>query len=190
MEISVDRLRRTSRARVCAGFTRRRTALPRALHGVAWLSVVAVFSLGCSSLPFGAGKKEYAKLGEANEAAAEELAFGMTLQETTAIMGETEVQPPWANSREIGPQIVANPMDTLDFESPEGEHYTVRRYAIQLTGAGNCPFVRGDAELVPLIFFEEKLVGWRWAYLENVLQRRLLEKERSWSFGRFCDGAN
>jgi len=105
-------------------------------------------------------------------------------------MGQAEVQSPWANSRQIGPQVVANPMDTLDFESPEGEQYVVYRYATRLSGEGRCPFVRGDAEFVPLIFFDEKLVGWNWAYLENVLQRRLQPKERSWSFGRFCDGAD
>jgi hypothetical protein len=157
------------------------------------IALVALISLGCSSLGMGSSGEEYAKLARSNDSARERLAFGMSKDQATAIMGEAEVRPPWANDLGIGPQVVRNPFDALRFESPAGEAYEVLRYAIGLSGEPRCPFVHGDAVFVPLIFLEDKLVGWRWSYMESVLGRRLREDERSWAFGRFCgrssDGA-
>jgi len=154
--------------------------------GTRLVALLAVFSLGCASLGGRTSGDEYEKLARSNESARDQLAFGMSKDQATAIMGEAEVQPPWANDLEIGPQVVRNPFDTLSFESPAGETYEVLRYAVGLYGEPRCPFVHGDAVLVPLIFFEEKLVGWRWSYMESVLQRRLRENEQTWGFGRFC----
>jgi hypothetical protein len=150
------------------------------------VALVAILSLGCSSLGARSSGNEYRDLARSNESAREQLAFGMSKERATAIMGEAEVRPPWANDLGIGPQVVRNPFDALSFESPAGEEYEVLRYAVGLDGEPRCPFVHGDALLVPLIFFEEKLVGWRWSYMESVLQRRLSQDERTWSFGRFC----
>ena len=125
---------------------------------------------------------------EANAAAHKRLRFGLSKSEATALMGAAELRPPWANTLGIGPQTVRNPLDSLRFESPSGEEYEVLRYAVALSGDPRCPFVRGEATLVPLIFVEEQLVGWRWSYLESVLQRRLRDDEVGWAFGSFCPG--
>ena len=154
--------------------------------GTRLVALLALFSLGCASIGMRTSGDEYEKLARSNESAREQLAFGMSKEQATAIMGEAEVQPPWANNLGIGPQVVRNPFDTLSFESPAGEAYEVLRYAVGLYGEPRCPFVHGDAVFVPLIFFEEKLVGWRWSYMESVLQRRLREDEQTWGFGRFC----
>jgi hypothetical protein len=158
--------------------------------GTSLVAFLALSALGCASLGIYASGDEYKKLARANESAREQLAFGMSKEKATAIMGEAEVRPPWANDLGIGPQVVRNPFDTLRFESPLGEEYEVLRYAVGLYGEPRCPFVHGDAVLVPLIFFEEKLVGWRWSYMESVLQRRLRDDERRWGFGRFCGRAS
>jgi hypothetical protein len=42
--------------------------------------------------------------------------------------------------------------------------------------------------LEPLIFVEDRLVGWRWSYLADVLGQRVSMKARRWDFGAFCDG--
>ncbi len=151
---------------------------------------LALSALGCASLGIHTSGDEYEKLARANESVREQLAFGMSKEKATAIMSEAEVRPPWANDLGIGPQVVRNPFDTLRFESPAGEEYEVLRYAVGLYGESSCPFVHGDAVLVPLIFFEEKLVGWRWSYLESVLRRRLREDEQAWGFGGFCGRAS
>ena len=126
----------------------------------------------------------------ANAAALDRLEFGMTRAESAAIMGEQTIRPPWANERGIGPQLVRNPFDSAEFESSGGEVYEVDRYAVGLYGQSGCPFIRGEAQLVPLIFLEDKLVGWRWSYLASVLQRPIQADENSWSFGQFCGQAS
>lgn len=125
-----------------------------------------------------------------NRDAFDRLEFGMTPEAARAIMGGAHMTPPWANAWGIGPQIVEDPIDTLEFESPSGESYTVKRYALELYGDPNCPFVRGEATLAPLIFVNGKLVGWRWTYLESALQRPLAATEREFRFGGFCGGSD
>jgi len=154
------------------------------------VALAAVSLLACASIGGDRSRNGYEKLMRANESARERLAFGMSKEEAVTVMGGAEARPPWANDRGIGPQIVRNPFDTTRFESPEGEEYEIMRYAVGLYGEHRCPFVHGDAALFPLIFFEEKLVGWRWSYLESVMQRRLRGDEQAWSFGRFCEGGS
>jgi len=161
---------------------RRRTAatllLGAALAGIA----------GACALAGRSGGGEVADLMEANAAARGRMRYGLTKREAMARMGEAAVRPPWANSLGLGPQVVRNPFDELRLEAPGGEVYDVLRYAVALDGDPRCPFVRGEAELVPLIFVDDQLVGWRWSYLESALQRRLRDSERGWSFGGFCPG--
>jgi hypothetical protein len=161
----------------------RRIAIQRA-------AIAALSALGCASIGGNAADDAYKELTRTNESAREKLAFGMSKAEAAAIMGEAGVRPPWANDRGIGPQIVRNPFDTLHIESPEGEEYEIHRYAVGLYGEPRCPFVHGDAVLIPLIFLEGKLVGWRWSYMESVLQRRLREEEQAWSAEGFCGPAS
>jgi hypothetical protein len=152
------------------------------------LVLLCAFSSGCA----GSKRPGGLQLGQvaANSAALEQLEFGMTRAETAAIMGEQVIRPPWANDRGIGPQLVRNPFDSATFESQSGETYEVDRYAVGLYGESGCPFVRGQAQLVPLIFLEGRLVGWRWSYLASVLQRSIQDDEESWSFGQFCGQAS
>jgi len=153
--------------------------------GAALVAALAGLALACAFGGRSVGGEDADQL-EANAAAHERLRFGLSKSEAVKWMGAAEIRPPWANSLGIGPQIVHNPLDSLRFESPSGEAYEVLRYAVALSGDPRCPFVRGDATLVPLIFVEGQLVGWRWSYLESALQRRLRDDERGWAFGRFC----
>ena len=125
-----------------------------------------------------------------NKEALQQLRFGMSMEKAQSIMGRKQVTPPWANAWKIGPDTVDNPFDTIELESPIGETYAVHRYAIRLYGNGNCPFVRGEADLAPLIFVDSKLVGWRWSYLEDALARRLSAAEKELRFGGFCGDAS
>jgi hypothetical protein len=43
--------------------------------------------------------------------------------------------------------------------------------------------------LEPLIFVDDRLVGWRWSYLADVLGQRISMKARRWDFGAFCGGS-
>ena len=142
--------------------------------------------LACSSVRTQPSGNAYEEQLRRNSAAREELVFGMSRAEAASVMRKAPLIPPWANPRKIGLQIVPNPLDTLEIDAPSGDHYQVDRYAIGLYGEHRCPFIRGEAELEPLIFFEGKLVGWRWSYLESALQRRLTVDEKRWSFGEFC----
>jgi hypothetical protein len=125
-----------------------------------------------------------------NREAIDRLQYGMSEEAAGAVMGRTPMKPPWANVWNIGPQSVANPFDALEFVSPNGDAYVVQRYALELHGDPNCPFVRGEATFVPLIFLDTTLVGWRWSYLESALQRPLTAEEREFRFGGFCGGGD
>lgn len=161
---------------------RRSRAAPSA-RTAATVALLLATAVGCAGLGPAA---EHEKLAQANLAAREKLRYGMSREEARARMGETAVVPPWKNSRGLGPATVANPLDSLEVEAPGGDRYVVDRYAVALSGDPRCPFVRGQAELVPLIYVDGVLVGWEWDYLENALQRRLTPEERSFRFGRFC----
>jgi hypothetical protein len=172
------------------GFERsaRRSGLGTARSCALAIAALCLIGSGCagSTRPRG----PYLDQVAANEAALELLEFGMTRAQSAAIMGEQTIRPPWANSRGIGPQELRNPFDGATFESPSGETYEVDRYAVGLYGQSGCPFIRGEARLVPLIFLDGKLVGWRWSYLASVLQRPIQTTEKSWSFGQFCGQAS
>ena len=161
--------------------------------GTLWACALAL-ALLCAAVSGCAGAKKvrgpHLDQVAANAAALDRLEFGMTRAESAAIMGEQVVRPPWANDRGIGPQVVRNPFDSAEFESPSGERYEVDRYAVGLDGLSGCPFIRGEARLVPLIFLEDELVGWRWSYLASVLERPIQAGENSWSFGQFCGQAS
>jgi len=163
----------------------RRRPARTTVRGLAFaLALLGAAVGGCAG-----GKRSHAPYQEqleSNAAALERLAFGMTRAEATAVMGEQSIHPPWANDRGIGPQVLRNPFDSGSFESPDGEAYEVDRYAVGLYGQSGCPFIRGEARLVPLIYLEGELVGWRWSYLESALQRTLEPEEEGWSFGEFC----
>jgi len=121
-------------------------------------------------------------------AARETLSFGLSRDAALEAMGSAEVEPPWKNDRGLGPATLHNPFDSETFTSSIGETYEVVRFFVAARGNPRCPFVRGELKLEPLIFVHDKLVGWKWSYLADVLDRPLTAKETGWEFGAFCDG--
>jgi len=156
---------------------------------IAFVAIIGLLSVACAGGGRGRLDPEAKDHLDRNRAALDRLEYGMTAEAAGAIMGHTPIVPPWVNAWKIGPQRVDNPLDTLEFESPTGDSYRVARYAIELFGNPNCPFVRGEATLRPLIFLEGKLVGWRWSYLESAMQRPLTAEETEFRFGGFCGRA-
>jgi len=122
------------------------------------------------------------------KAARETLAFGLSREEALDAIGRSEVEPPWKNRLGLGPATISNPFDSQTFTSPIGEEYEVVRFFVEAAGNPRCPFVKGELKFEPLIFVDDKLVGWKWSYLAEVLGRRLTPKETGWDFGAFCDG--
>ncbi len=120
-------------------------------------------------------------------AAREALAFGLSREEALDAIGRSEVVPPWQNALGLGPALIRNPVDSEIYTSRLGEEYEVVRFFVGASGDPDCPFVQGELRLEPLIFVDDKLVGWKWSYLADVLERRLTAKETIWSFGAFCD---
>ena len=121
-----------------------------------------------------------------NREAVETMEFGISVAEARSRMASDPVVPPWENPYGAGPTEVANPFDEITLEAKNGDEYLVLRYPVAIFGDGSCPFVNGGVDLAPLIFFEGRLVGWEWDYLESVLDRGLPEQRR-FSFGSFCD---
>jgi hypothetical protein len=157
----------------------RRTALALL---VALASTLACASGGCH---WGDGPRA---VGCHAAAAREALTFGLSREEALDAIGRSEVVPPWQNALGLGPALISNPFDSETYTSRLGEEYEVVRFFVEASGDSDCPFVQGELKLEPLIFVDEKLVGWKWSYLADVLDRRLTAKETGWSFGAFCDG--
>jgi len=115
------------------------------------------------------------------------LSFGLSREAAIDAIGRSEAVPPWKNARGLGPSLISNPFDSETYTSELGEEYEVVRFFVGASGNPRCPFVRGKLRLEPLIFVDDKLVGWKWSYLADVLDRRLTDRETSWEFGAFCD---
>ena len=120
--------------------------------------------------------------------AREALAFGLSREAALDAIGRSEAVPPWQNALGLGPALISNPFDSETYTSPIGEEYEVVRFFVGASGSPGCPFVQGKLKLEPLIFVDDELVGWKWSYLADVLDRRLTAKETGWEFGAFCDG--
>jgi hypothetical protein len=116
------------------------------------------------------------------------LTFGLSREAALDAIGRSEAVPPWKNARGLGPALISNPFDSQTYTSELGEEYEVVRFFVGASGNRKCPFVQGSLRLEPLIFVDDELVGWKWSYLADVLDRRLTKKETSWNFGAFCDG--
>jgi hypothetical protein len=119
--------------------------------------------------------------------ARETLTFGLSREAAIDAIGRSEAVPPWKNARGLGPSLISNPFDSQTYTSELGEEYEVVRFFVGASGNRKCPFVQGSLRLEPLIFVDDKLVGWKWSYLREVLDRRLSAKETSWEFGAFCN---
>ena len=122
------------------------------------------------------------------KAARETLAFGLSREAALDAIGRSEVTPPWSNPLGLGPATIRNPFDSESVTSPIGEGYEVVRYYVEATGDPKCPFVQGALVFEPLIFIDDKLVGWSWAYLAEVLGERVPPEKTRWEFGAFCEG--
>jgi hypothetical protein len=133
-------------------------------------------------------RDDYKGVGCRAAAAREDLAFGLSREAAIDTIGRSEVEPPWKNDLGLGPAVISNPFDSENMTSPIGEEYEVVRFFVEASGNPDCPFVQGELKLEPLIFVGDKLVGWRWSYLADVLRQRVSMKARRWNFGTFCDG--
>jgi hypothetical protein len=133
-------------------------------------------------------RDDYRGVGCRAEAAREGLTFGLSREAAIDAIGRSEIEPPWKNDFGLGPALISNPFDSETMTSPIGEEYEVVRFYVEATGNPDCPFVQGELRLEPLIFVDDKLVGWRWSYLADVLGQRISMKARRWDFGAFCDG--
>jgi hypothetical protein len=148
---------------------------------VAFASTIACASGGCH-------RDDYRGVGCRAAAAREDLAFGLSREAAIDAIGRSESEPPWKNDFGLGPAVISNPFDSKTMTSPIGEEYEVVRIYVEATGNPDCPFVQGELRLEPLIFVDDKLVGWRWSYLADVLGERISMEARRWDFGAFCDG--
>ena len=150
------------------------------------LLVALASTLACAS--GGCHRDDYRGVGCRAAAAREDLAFGVSRDAAIDAIGRSEVEPPWNNDLGLGPAVISNPFDSETMTSPIGEEYEVVRFYVEATGNPDCPFVQGELRLEPLIFVDDRLVGWRWSYLADVLGQRISMKARRWDFGAFCDG--
>ena len=160
-------------------------AITRLRMAALTLLVALASTLACAS--GGCHRDDYRGVGCRAAAAREALVFGLSREEALEAIGRSEAEPPWKNELGLGPTVIRNPFDSETYTSPIGEEYQVVRFFVKASGNPDCPFVQGELRLEPLIFVNGKLVGWKWSYLEDVLDRRLLVEETGWNFGAFCD---
>jgi hypothetical protein len=133
-------------------------------------------------------RDDYRGVGCRAAAAQEDLGFGLSREAAIDAIGRSEVEPPWKNDLGLGPSVISNPFDSETMKSPIGEEYEVVRFYVEAIGNPDCPFIQGELRLEPLIFVDDRLVGWRWSYLADVLGERISMKAKRWDFGSFCDG--
>jgi hypothetical protein len=132
-------------------------------------------------------RSDYRGAGCRAKAARETLVFGLSREAALDAIGRSEVAPPWKNPLGLGPASIRNPFDSETITSPIGEEYEIVRFYVEATGNPKCPFIQGGLKFEPLIFIDDKLVGWSWSYLADVLGERISPKKTSWEFGAFCD---
>ncbi len=150
------------------------------------LLVALASTLACAS--GGCHRDDYQGVGCRAAAARETLTFGLSREAAIDVIGRSEVEPPWKNDLGLGPAMISNPFDSETMPSPLGEAYEVVRFYVEASGNPDCPFVQGELRLQPLISVDDKLVGWKWSYLADVLGQRLSMKATRWNFGAFCGG--
>jgi len=156
--------------------------------GMAALALLVALASTFACASGGCHRDDYRGVGCRAAAAREDLAFGLSREVAIDAIGRSEVEPPWKNDLGLGPAVISNPFDSETMPSPLGEAYEVVRFFVEASGDPDCPFVQGELKLEPLIFVDNKLVGWRWSYLADVLGERMPMKASRWSFGAFCDG--
>jgi hypothetical protein len=160
--------------------------LATAQMGMAALALLVALAstLACASRA--CHRDDYRGVGCRAAAAREDLSFGLSREAAIDAIGRSEVEPPWKNDLGLGPAVISNPFDSESMTSPIGEEYEVVRFFVEASGTPDCPFVQGDLKLEPLIFVDDRLVGWQWSYLADVLGERVPMKSRRWNFGTFC----
>ena len=156
--------------------------------GMAVLALLLALASTLACAWGGCHRDDYRGVGCRAAAARETLAFGLSREAAIDAIGRSEVEPPWKNDLGLGPTVISNPFDSESMTSPLGEEYEVVRFYVEASGNPDCPFVQGELRLEPLIFVNDRLVGWRWSYLADVLGQRVSMKARRWDFGAFCDG--
>ena len=156
--------------------------------GMAALALLVALASTLACAWGGCHRDDYRGVGCRAAAAREDLAFGLSREAAIDAIGRSEIEPPWKNDFGLGPALISNPFDSETMTSPLGEEYEIVRFFVEASGNPDCPFVQGELRLEPLIFIDDRLVGWRWSYLADVLGERISMKARRWNFGAFCDG--
>jgi hypothetical protein len=156
--------------------------------GMAALALLVALASALACASGGCRRDDYRGVGCRAAAAREDLAFGLSREAAIDAIGRSEVEPPWKNDLGLGPAVISNPFDSETMTSPIGEEYEVVRFYVEAIGDPDCPFVQGELILEPLIFVGDRLVGWQWSYLADVLGERISMKAKRWDFGAFCDG--
>lgn len=119
--------------------------------------------------------------------AREQLVFGMSRSEAMDTLGSSTVVPPWRTDLPDVPDNLHNPFDSQTVQSVLGEQYEVVRFFVDVERVSKCPFLAGRIQLEPLVFFEDRLVGWKWSYVADLVGEPVYAKQTSWGFGIFCD---
>lgn len=121
--------------------------------------------------------------------AREQLVFGMSKSAAMDTLGSSTVVPPWRTDLGDAPNSLHNPFDSQTVQSVLGEQYEVVRFFVYVERISKCPFLAGRIQLEPLVFFEDRLVGWDWSYVADLIGEPVEAEQMSWGFGIFCDQA-
>lgn len=114
------------------------------------------------------------------------LEFGLSREAAIAKLGTAAGIPPWRRDLAEVPDVVHNPFDSQDVESGIGEAYEVVRFFVEIEFVSDCPFLQGEIRFVPLVFFEDRLVGWTWSYVADLLGQPVPPEQQRLRFGVFC----
>ncbi len=157
---------------------------------LAWFAAFFVLgALGCSSPGKCRVGEDASGIACRTLRARETLEFGMSRSTAMDTLGSTEVIPPWRTDLGDVPESVSNPFDSQNVESVIGERYEVVRFFVEIERRSKCPFLQGRIRFEPLVFFEDRLVGWEWSYVADLIGRPVEPNQRSLVFGVFCDQA-
>jgi hypothetical protein len=151
-----------------------------------WL-VIGVLALGCSSSRKCRVGEDASGVACQTLRAREQLEFGMSRSAAIDTLGSATVSPPWRTDFGDVPDSISNPFDSQTVESVIGEQYEVVRFFVEVERGSKCPFLQGRIQFAPLVFFEDRLVGWEWSYVADLVGHPVENQQRSLVFGAFCD---
>jgi len=158
--------------------------------GFAWLAtgfVLGALAQGCSSSGKCRPGDDASGVACHTLHARELLEFGMSRSVAMDTLGSATVAPPWRTDLGNVPASISNPFDSQPLESIIGEQYEVVRFFVEVERGSKCPFLQGRIRFAPLVFFEDRLVGWEWSYVADLIGQPVGADDRSLVFGVFCE---